>query len=612
MEIIDVLLNSIIPSLIILHLLVAPYTKVEESFNLQATHDILKYGLPATTINAFQYLQQHYDHFSFPGVVPRTFIGALALAVLSKPFILLSNANGFYTQLIVRGVMGFLNATALIKYKNTISMIYGKNTGRWFIILLTSQFHTIYYASRTLPNSFAFCLITFASMDFLQGSSSQQNSKSQYRQRRGIFLMIFAATVFRSEVVILLFSQLLNLLLHAKISLQAIIPICIKSASISVLITIAVDSYFWQHLLWPELTGFYFNIIQGKSSDWGITPIYYYFSNLLPKLLLNPLILIFLIPFGLKTRATRYRVIDLIMPSLVYVSIYSIQPHKELRFIIYVAVPLTTAAASSAAYIWNRSSKNKFYRITSVILVTSVIFSGLVSTGMLLISSLNYPGGHAISQLNYIIQQTNGKYPDNPGTPERISVHMDVLSCMTGVTRFLEISRENMSVDNSSIPGGLHSRILYDKTEDEALLLQPEWWSQFDYVLIEKPELALGDWNIVATISGYSGIEKLCPRKSNSSFLEYMDKVSLFSQMKSEGDKEIEDNFLNLIIWRVISFRDIEVLISKMMSRLSSSMEWAKRISQCSSWLLVPRIEPKIWILEKGGKAETMANSPLR
>ncbi|RKF81403.1 Dol-P-Man:Man-PP-Dol alpha-1,6-mannosyltransferase [Golovinomyces cichoracearum] len=608
----NVLLNAIIPSFIILHLLVAPYTKVEESFNLQATHDILKYGLPATTIDAFQYLRQHYDHFSFPGVVPRTFIGALALAILSKPLILLSNANGFYTQLIVRGVMGLLNATALTRYKNTISTIYGKDTGRWFILLLSSQFHTIYYASRTLPNSFAFCLITFAMRDILCGSSSQQNSKSQNHLRRGIFLMIFAATVFRSEIMILLFSQLLNLLLHDKISLRAMIPLCIKSASISILITITVDSYFWQHLLWPELTGFYFNIIQGKSSDWGITPTYYYYTNLLPKLLLNPLILFFLIPFGLKIRATRDRVIDLTIPSLVYVSIYSFQPHKELRFIIYVAVPLTTAAASSAAYIWNRSSKNTFYRITSFILVASFIFSGLVSTGMLLISSLNYPGGHAISQLKFIIQQTGGKFPNNQSTPEKISVHMDVLSCMTGVTRFLEITRENTSVDNLPILGGLHSRILHDKTEDEALLLQPEWWSQFDYVLIEKPELALGNWNIVATISGYSGMEKLCPNKSNYSLLEYIDKFSLVSQIKSEGKKEMEYNFLKSIMRRVISLSEIEALIPEMALRVSSPLKWTNRIPQCSSWLLVPRIEPKIWILEKGSKGETAAKVPQK
>lgn len=57
------------------HAALAPFNKVEESFNLQATHDILFHGTHL----------ERYDHLEFPGVVPRTFLGALAVAAAAAP-----------------------------------------------------------------------------------------------------------------------------------------------------------------------------------------------------------------------------------------------------------------------------------------------------------------------------------------------------------------------------------------------------------------------------------------------------------------------------------------------------------------------------------------------
>lgn len=67
--------------MILLHLIYAPYTKVEESFNVQATHDVLASGISWKKPASF--LKKNYDHVEFPGSVPRTFVGSVALALLS-------------------------------------------------------------------------------------------------------------------------------------------------------------------------------------------------------------------------------------------------------------------------------------------------------------------------------------------------------------------------------------------------------------------------------------------------------------------------------------------------------------------------------------------------
>ncbi|RKF63360.1 Dol-P-Man:Man-PP-Dol alpha-1,6-mannosyltransferase [Erysiphe neolycopersici] len=593
MKLIDALLNLVIPFLIIFHLLVAPYTKVEESFNIQATHDILKYGLPTNDIS--KNFRLNYDHYSFPGAVPRSFVGSLALAILSKPLVVLTNANGYDTQLIVRGLIGLLNAFSILRYKSALAKVYGRETGRWFILLLASQFHVIYYASRTLPNMFAFFLTTLALRDFLP----LQEWNAPKRHRRGVFLLVFAAVVFRSEIAIFLSAQLLYMLIHPRMSLQVMIPICLRSAGISLFITFIVDSYFWQSPIWPELSGFYFNVIQGKSSDWGTSPIHYYYSNLLPKLLLNPFIYVALIPYGLKKAAIRRRLKELITPSILYVTIYSLQPHKELRFILYVTVPFTAAASYVAAFIWNHRSKTLFYRISSIILVVSIFCSSIFSVCMLYISCLNYPGGHAVLQLNHIIKDSSPEIFKGQDV-HQISVHVDVLPCMTGFTRFLGPPGSVVTDKDVPIVNGVPIILNYDKTEDQSLLRQPEWWKQFDYTLMEKPERALGNWHHVATVLGYSGLEVLRPGKFNSSFLDYVEQTLLTNQIeldKDEGKSEKElriKNDLSHILTRIkklILKTKIKGLIYiKLITEFPQQKAW---------WWVVPRLEPKIWILKR-------------
>lgn len=77
--------TALLAAVVAAHALAAPFTKVEESFNLQAVHDLLYHGPLAVS---------KFDHLEFPGVVARTFLGALAVAGAAAPLALPLHAAG--------------------------------------------------------------------------------------------------------------------------------------------------------------------------------------------------------------------------------------------------------------------------------------------------------------------------------------------------------------------------------------------------------------------------------------------------------------------------------------------------------------------------------------
>ncbi|GKT42383.1 dol-P-Man:Man(7)GlcNAc(2)-PP-Dol alpha-1,6-mannosyltransferase [Colletotrichum spaethianum] len=495
MKLLDAALLGLIPALITLHLLLAPDTKVEESFNIQAAHDVLVYGTPTHDVAAR--LRATYDHFDFPGAVPRTFVGPVLLAGLGGPVV---NLLGFrHAQLVVRALLGLANTAALLVFARSLGRGLGSGVMRWWVLLLASQFHVVFYASRTLPNMFAFALTTLASANLLPSPSPSPKSHAA-RLRVAISLLVFAAAIFRSEVAVLLATTGLYLLLTRQITIPRLISPFLISFAVAVAVSVPLDSYFWQKPLWPELWGFYYNAVLGSSSNWGVSPWHYYFSSALPRLLPR-------------------------CAPLLFVAIYSLQPHKEARFIFYAVPPLTAAAAQGANLIFARRSKSLLYALASSALVLSVLASFAASTGMLLLSSLNYPGGDALRQLHALVAS------DHSGSGGSVtSVHTDVLSCMTGVTLFnqnlvgLPKNPHARAIETSLNDGASasatpsHPILTFDKTEDKAVLADPAFWSRFDYVLAEDPaSVRGGQWETVGVVQGYAGIEILRPGSGSPS-----------------------------------------------------------------------------------------------
>ncbi|OQN99467.1 hypothetical protein B0A48_14445 [Cryoendolithus antarcticus] len=474
----DLAINALIPLVVIAHLIASPYTKVEESFNIQATHDILTYGIPWSNTTAF--FAERYDHVSFPGSVPRTFTGALMLAGLSRPFeYFLPSPDQM--QIMVRAVLGLANAAALVSFRHAIDIAFGKTAGRWFVLLQASQFHVMYYASRTLPNMFAFTMTTVAMRQLLLAKAvGGKSAKSAKRRRLALYLLTVAGVVFRSEIAILLVMETAMLVHRQRPSLtKEIIPAGLTGAAVGLLTTVSVDSFFWQQFpLWPEWVGFYYNTILGKSADWGRSPANWYFLVALPRLLLNPMTIVVTLPMGISLKPLTRTSQDLLIPHLGFIAAYSLLPHKEWRFIIYSIPAFTAVASAGASWIWTRRAKSMFYYVLSNLLIITTMASFMASAGLLYVSGSNYPGGQALHRLHQL-DSTPGK-----------RVYLDNLACQTGVTKFQQI----------------RDTWLYDKTEDPDQLLTPLFWQDFDYVLAEDPKRIIGNWPVKETITAFEGV----------------------------------------------------------------------------------------------------------
>ncbi|XP_012231700.2 dol-P-Man:Man(7)GlcNAc(2)-PP-Dol alpha-1,6-mannosyltransferase [Linepithema humile] len=403
------------------HLLYCPFTKVEESFNLQAVHDVLYHGFNLT----------QYDHHEFPGVVPRSFLGPIIISGIASPLVAGINylkLNKFFAQYVVRATLGLLVIATLKLYRHALQSIFGLQFTKWFVAITVTQYHFMYYLSRPLPNIMVMPLVLLALFGWL-------------RQNHVIFIWSSAAAIiiFRAELAILLGLFLLYDIAYQKLSIPRLLKIAVPAGILFLALTVATDSIFWRHIVWPEGEVFYFNTILNKSGEWGTSPFLWYFYSALPRGLA---LSYFLIPLGMFWDA---RVRVLTVPAIVFVILFSFLPHKELRFIVYVFPLLNVGAAAACHRIWENRAKTTWNGFLALVVLGHLALNTVFSMFLLCVAGSNYPGGLAIARLHRLERDS----------VEPVHVHIDVLTAQTGVSRFTQTNaswiyskQENLTIDD--------------------------------------------------------------------------------------------------------------------------------------------------------------------
>jgi alpha-1,6-mannosyltransferase len=538
---------------VILYVYNCPFTKVEESFNIQATHDLL--------VHTFRHLPQ-FDHNMFPGVVPRTFVGPIFLYFFSQSIISTfekkewtdpspSKVDPMLTLYIVRAVLGVFFVHSLRSLRQTTERVFGPYAGNWFALINLTQFHLMFWGSRTLPNVFALIFMNWATSCWINGFKPLTTSEKaaihmplqfgspadpytgKSRKQKLVEDMqkpdpwidsvslgllsfgVFAALVFRLELLALFGPIILSDLLHKRLKWVPTIIAGIVFSAISIAITVGVDSFFWgKPYFWPELEVFKFNILEDRAKEYGVSPFHFYYTNLLPR------VVPFAYPMAIGATLIDKRVRRMLFPAFIFVTVMSFIGHKEWRFVFYVIPLINIAAAVTFTYFSKPESlitdkpaakkerkssstetsppssttpsNNKVKKQSTLkslvyhTLILTIFASIGISFISLIISRQNYPGGRAMKVLHVIAA------PSDPSQSKPF-VHIDTYSATNGVSRFLETGRNS---------GWVYSKIETHKTAQEYLD------AGYTHLLTESPDFhGEKNWKILGHIKGFSRLQ---------------------------------------------------------------------------------------------------------
>ncbi|TRM62887.1 Alg9-like mannosyltransferase family-domain-containing protein [Schizophyllum amplum] len=485
------------------HVLLAPYTKVEESFNVHAIHDVCLHGAD---------FSQH-DHLVHPGPVPRTFLAAAGLGLVLRPITRALANSGFLMrksdiQIVARLVLATLACAPLAYLRRAVQREFGRLTAMLFVLLCATQFHMMFWMSRTVPNTYAFVLATTATALLLGRSSSKS-------ARRAIALLTAGGVIFRAELALLLAPFTLCALLSGRVSLRQTISTGFHAACASLALTTAVDTAFWQPVfngksdpfvwwsqlapiqivtrwlgvtpVWPELASMYYNVILGRSADWGVEPPTYYLISLLRCLLTA-------LPLALFALLLDRRVRALLFPSIIFVGLMSLLAHKEWRFVIYVFPAFNVAAARSLRAMVSRPKNSWLGQMMFLAAVAALTFNALVTAIALIPPAVhNYPGGVALSRLHELVDKDVA-----------VHVHISNYAAQTGATLFQHERAAPYPdwMDAEALP---KTDWIYDKAEGLTLAALAKDRA-ITHAIAEEPPVG-SKWEVLDVVEGYAGLE---------------------------------------------------------------------------------------------------------
>lgn len=138
-----------------------------------------------------------------------------------------------------------------------MAAVFGLPTAAFFALLSCFQFHVPFYASRTLPNIFAFAPVVLALAHYLDGTELWLTP----------LLLTATAVIMRCDMVLLAGTVCLSLIITRRMGFWRVVTCGVLSGALALAATVAFDSVLWGRVLWPEGEVLWFNTVLNKCAS---------------------------------------------------------------------------------------------------------------------------------------------------------------------------------------------------------------------------------------------------------------------------------------------------------------------------------------------------------
>lgn len=163
-----------------------------------------------------------------------------------------------FVQLWVRAALAGAICFAYARLLHAVSHRLGRATASGMLIIAVITPHFLFYASRTLPNTFALLLLLHACAEWVRMAGDGGESPSgtfagaSRRVWASLACLVCAVVWLRCDMLVLMGPIGLSWLATRRVSFAALLRAGIVCGVVALTTTVLIDSWFWRRMLWPE------------------------------------------------------------------------------------------------------------------------------------------------------------------------------------------------------------------------------------------------------------------------------------------------------------------------------------------------------------------------